>query len=263
MLGSVLGRMYRALVGRITGVDRIVEERVAREIGNRIPALLKAELAAFLRSGTEPRASIDVEQAAYFLASVSSAQYFLEHMRMARNLQRPHALLEFALEQCSVEGLVLEFGVYRGDSLRVIAACTEGPVYGFDSFQGLPEDWTHHQKKGRFSLDGALPRFEQDNVKLVPGWFEDTLPAFLAEHPGPTRFVHVDSDLYSSAVTVLERLSPRIGCGTVIVFDEYFNYPGWEHHEFRAFQEFIRATGLRYQYLGFASSHQGVAVKIL
>lgn len=262
MLGSVLGRLYRGIIGKLFGVETLVQESVAREIGARLPALIKAEIAAFLRGGAQPRTTLDVEQAAYFLASVASAQYFLQHMRMAENLVHPDALIRFAMGHCTVGGLIMEFGVYRGDSLRVIAGCTTEPVYGFDSFEGLPEDWTHHQKKGRFSLDGKLPAFEQPNLKLVLGWFEQTLPDFLAQHPGPARFLHVDSDLYSSAVTILTHLRPRIVPGTVILFDEYFNYPGWEHHEFRAFQEFIRDTGLAYQYLGFASSHQGVAVKI-
>jgi hypothetical protein len=258
----MLGRLYRGIVAKLFGVGPLVEENVAREIEARVPALVRAEIAAFLRTGTQPRTTLDVEQAAYFLASVASAQYFLERMRMAENLVRSDALLQFAMERCTVDGLIMEFGVYRGDSLRVIAANTTAPVYGFDSFQGLPEDWTHYQKKGRFSLEGKLPRFEQPNVELVPGWFEETLPAFLSRHPGPARFVHVDSDVYGSARTVLNQLTPRIVPGTVIVFDEYFNYPGWEQHEFRAFQEFVAGTGCTYRYLGFASSQQAVAVQI-
>jgi hypothetical protein len=55
----------------------------------------------------------------------------------------------------------------------------------------------------------------------------------------------------------------RIRNGTVILFDEYFNYPGWELHEFKAFQEFIAHTGLSYRYIGVVPSHQQVAVKII
>lgn len=65
------------------------------------------------------------------------------------------------------------------------------------------------------------------------------------------------------AAAVLSGLKGRIVPGTMIVFDEYFNYPGWEQHEFRAFQEFVATTGLRYRYLGFASREQAVAVKIV
>jgi hypothetical protein len=262
MLGSVFGRLYRGLVGRLPGIDTLVAERIAQRQAADTPLSPPGDLAAFLRFGAEPRTTLDIEQTAYWLASVSSAQYFLQHMRMAQNLREPESLLRFALEQCAVEGLVLEFGVYQGNSLRIIAECVDGPVYGFDSFEGLPEDWTHYQRKGRFSLEGRLPRFEQPNVHLVPGWFEETLPGFLATHPGPARFIHVDSDLYRSAATVLTHLAPRMTRGTLILFDEYLNYPGWEHHEFRAFQEFIQASGRSYEYLGFASSYHSAAVRL-
>ncbi|MCW5604489.1 MAG: class I SAM-dependent methyltransferase, partial [Burkholderiales bacterium] len=266
MIGSVMGKVYRGLVARIFGLETLLAERLDRTLEERLPGLIRGEFEGTLRrlfaEGMRPRVSLDVEQTAYFMAAVSSAEYFLSNMRMARNLEQSGPLIRFAMEQCTVDGLVLEFGVYQGTTLRVIADHTSAMVYGFDSFQGLPEDWTHFQQKGRFSLGGRLPQFEQPNVSLVPGWFEDTLPAFLTQHPEPARFVHVDSDLYSSAVTVLHHLRPRIVPGTVILFDEYFNYPGWQHHEYRAFQEFVRDGGFSYEYLGFASSHQSVAVRI-
>ena len=74
--------------------------------------------------------------------------------------------------------------------------------------------------------------------------------------------LHIDCDLYSSTNTVLTALADRIGVGCVIVFDEYFNYPGWESGEYRAFQEFIARTGLKYEYLVFNSRHEQVAVRI-
>ena len=260
MLGSLLGRLYRSAVSRLFGVDAILEQR--------LPALVRQQVDAALRAfagGESGRGiHVDVALTARFLAAASSAEYVARNMRLARNLKQADALLEFALEQCSVEGLVLEFGVYQGNSLRRIAAQVgqDRRVYGFDSFEGLPEDWTDFQRKGRFSLGGVAPEFDEPNVSLVPGWFERTLPSFLAAHAGPARFIHADADLYASTVTILGALRERIVPGTIIVFDEYFNYPGWEQHEFRAFQEFIRAAGLRYEYLGFASGESAVAVRI-
>ena len=66
------------------------------------------------------------------------------------------------------------------------------------------------------------------NVALHVGWFDDTLPAFLDRHDGNVAFVHIDSDLYSSAKTILDNLAPRVGPGTIIVFNEYFNDPNWK-----------------------------------
>jgi predicted O-methyltransferase YrrM len=215
-----------------------------------------------LRHGGRPAESYDYEQLAYLLAGLSSARYMVEQMSGARNLVGRAALLQYALSQCAVEGLVLEFGVYTGASLRWIADRCPGPVHGFDSFEGLPEDWTHIQKKGRFSLQGELPEIGAANAVLHKGWFADTLPAFLAANQGVVRFAHIDCDIYSSSKTVLELLMPRIVSGSVLVFDEYLNYPGWEKHEYRAFQEIIAATGRRYEYIGFASTTQCVAVRI-
>ena len=260
MLGSFLGKFYHDVIGRIFGIDALIEKRLPGLIRQEIDAALLA----FARGESGGRGlTLDVDQTARFLASVSSAEFFLKHMRMSRNTILAESLLEFALKQCVVDGLVMEFGVFRGKSLRIIADRTAQTVFGFDSFEGLPEDWDNAQKKGQFSLAGVAPRFEQSNVTLVPGWFEHTLPKFLAENPGPARFVHVDADIYSAAVTILTALRGRIVPGTVIQFDEYFNYPGWEHHEFKAFEEFIRDTGLRFEYLGFASSQSAVAVKII
>ena len=78
---------------------------------------------------------------------------------------------------------------------------------------------------------------------------------------GPVAFLHVDCDVYSSTVDVLRGLAERFQPGTVIVFDEYFNYPGWERHEFKAWQEFISERRVEYAYLGYA--RQQVALRIV
>ncbi len=94
----------------------------------------------------------------------------------------------------------------------------------------------------------------------MKGWFDDTLPPFLADHSGPVALVHIDSDLYSSAKTILRELKPRIVPGTIIVFNEYFNYPNWQKHEFRAFAEFCAREGVEYEYICWG--HFEVAVRI-
>jgi hypothetical protein len=150
-----------------------------------------------------------------------------------------------------------------GASLHEIAQRTDGTVHGFDSFEGLPEDWTYYQKRGRFSLAGRLPNVQRANVELHRGWFTDTIPAFLTAHAGPIRFLHIDCDLYSSARTVLEGLAERIPSGTVILFDEYLDYSGWQEHEFKAFAEYVERHAVRYRYIGFASSGSSVAVQVV
>ena len=107
-----------------------------------------------------------------------------------------------------------------------------------------------------------MPKCEQ-NVELVIGWFEETLPRFVSQHPDPILFLHIDCDLYSSTKTVFNFLGKQLAPGSVIIFDEYFNYPGWQEHEHRAFSEFVGASGVRFEYLCYNRFHQQVAVQIL
>ena len=165
-----------------------------------------------------------------------------------------------AMQAATLEGLVLEFGVHFGASLRQIAAIASQPVHGFDSFQGLPEDW-HGEPRGSYSTGGELPAVPA-NVELHAGLFSETLPRFTARHTGPVRFMHVDCDLYSSTKTVLAGLADRIVPGTVIVFDEYLGHEHWREDEFRAFQEEAKWRGWAYRYLCFSMYTKQAAVRI-
>ena len=158
---------------------------------------------------------------------------------------------------------MLEFGVADGASLRYVASRVARSFHGFDSFEGLPEHWSGtFERKGKFGRAGALPPVPA-NARLYAGWFADTLPRFLAEHASEAiAFVHVDCDIYASTATIFQQLRDRLRPGTVLVFDEYFNYPNWQRHEWRAFQEFVRDTGTGYTYLGFAQKNGHVAVRL-
>ncbi len=170
------------------------------------------------------------------------------------------SLLRFALAQAPREGLIMEFGVFTGRSIGVIAEATASAVHGFDSFHGLPEAWIEGEGAGSYDSGGQLPSVP-DNVRLHVGLFGETLPPFLREHSGTAGFVHVDCDLYSSTRTVLEGLDPRLAPGTVMVFDEYFAYSRWREHEFKAFQEFVAGTGRAYEYLAFGLFTRQAAVR--
>jgi hypothetical protein len=192
-------------------------------------------------------------------AVVQSFRFAQAEMSGARQLPDPRATLEHGLTLAPAGGLALEFGVYSGGTLKVVANAREETVYGFDSFQGLPQDWRAGFPAGTFSVEG-LP--DVPGAELVVGLFADTLPGFLAEHPGPVDFLHMDCDLYSSTVTVLEHVGPRLRAGSVIVFDEYFNYPGWREHEYRAWQEHVTRHGLSFTYEGYTVDNEQVIVRL-
>lgn len=155
----------------------------------------------------------------------------------------PLDVLRHALSLDLLSGCGVEFGVASGRSAGLIAA--RMPVFGFDSFQGLPEWWRPGFEAGRFR--GEFPP-ALTNLTLVEGLFADTLPEW--SPPEPVSLVHVDCDLYSSTVTVLEHMARWLSPGVVVVFDEFHGYPGWESHEAKAWGEFVERTGQLWEPLG-------------
>jgi hypothetical protein len=185
------------------------------------------------------------------LALAESVQYIRQHMPNAVGMESAREVLAKALGQVTVAGHYLEFGVYKGGTIRFIAdrVGSSQRVHGFDSFTGLEEDWSGDPS--RFDARGRLPKVPS-HVTLHKGLFADTLPGWLEKNPGPAAFLHIDCDLYRPAKTVLDLLQDRIVPGTVIVFDEYFNYPNWQEHEYRAFRELVEQRQIQYQYLAYA-----------
>jgi hypothetical protein len=103
--------------------------------------------------------------------------------------------------------------------------------------------------KGHFSTGGVLPEV-RENVRLIKGWFSDTLPRFLEETPGEIGFCHVDCDLYSSTTFILNSIGNRFAEKSVIIFDELAGFNGYEDHEFKAFLEFLVNFKYDFDFLG-------------
>ena len=143
------------------------------------------------------------------------------------------------------EGMVLEFGVASGGTINRIAdILKDRTIYGFDSFEGIPEDWRPDILKGNFAC--SVPEV-RENVKLVIGMFNDTLPTFLQTHTDLIAAIHMDADLYSSTKTVFDNVKNQLVDGCIILFDEFMGYGGWEEHEAKAFFEFIEETGYKWE----------------
>lgn len=192
-------------------------------------------------------------------AKRETLEYVKAHMQDAPYFEKHRALVGHALSVADRPGLYLEFGVGRGKSIRWIGESTDQPVYGFDSFDGIPEYWNGNPV-GAFA-QSSLPKVP-DNVSFEVGLFDKTLPDFLARHDEPVSFLHVDCDLYSSTCTIFEQLGPRLQPGAIVLFDEYYNFPRWREHEFKAFSEFITRVGLEYTYVAWSVTGQQVAVRI-
>lgn len=164
------------------------------------------------------------------------------------------------------KGLWLEFGVFSGKTINHIAKMNSSQkIYGFDSFIGLPEDWRGNMTKGFFDRKGIMPDVES-NVWLIPGWFSDTLPLFCENHLDDNyiSFLHVDCDLYSSTVDIFDNLGEQIVEGTVILFDEFYGYDGWQNHECKAWEEFTSKNKIKYEYVSYAGTPgEQVIVEVL
>ena len=192
----------------------------------------------------------DVTAVAARQATEDSARFAAEHMPTATVFNTRDELLDWALEQAP-PGIAVEFGVGGGDSLRIIAG--HRLCYGFDSFDGLPQDWRSGFPAGTFACEPP----DIDNATLVIGLFADTVPTFEEED---IAFVHCDADLYSSTVTALT-IVPQLKPGAIIVMDEFFNWPGWKlpgRGEYAALME----SGLSFEYLAYNRFGEQVALRI-
>ena len=198
-----------------------------------------------------------------------SAQYALNNFSRAMQFNTRPELWRYCLNRIpqfqTTEGggIIAEFGVWKGESINFFARnCPKTKVFGFDSFEGLEEDWYGSRGlKGTFSTNGQLPKCER-NVSLVKGWFEDTLPKFCRELKGEKiQLLHMDADTYKPTAYVLNSLIKNLSKGTIVIFDEYFGYPNFRLHEFKAWQELVNSKGLKYRYIGY--SEMAVAIEIL
>lgn len=151
-------------------------------------------------------------------------------------IETDYEVLRRVLDRYDPQGWAVEFGVFSGVSLGIISA--HMPVIGLDSFDGLPEDWRPGFGKGKFSTGGKPPFDVPFNAMLMKGLFHETLPTLHRRGMPPFGLVHIDCDLYSSTVTALHGVRHHIAPGTVVVFDEFTGYDGWQEHESKAWDEF-------------------------
>jgi len=205
----------------------------------------------------------NIDSLGWLASGLASHEYARVHMRKARRFGSKFELLEFGLSQAPRNGACMEFGVFEGTTINHLAKLLpDRRVFGFDSFKGLPENWTQGTPKGTFALDRRP--VVRDNVTLIEGLFDRSLPPFRENFgDGELSLIHIDCDLYSSTQAVFANIGYLVKPGVVIVFDEYFNYPDWQSHEHKAFREFAESKDISYEYIGLVPSGMQVAVKIL
>jgi len=168
---------------------------------------------------------------------------------------------------CRQEGLHLqpmdyfEFGVAGGYSFRwwLEKNCDEASrFYGFDTFEGLPEKWGAFEKGSMaYTMDSL--QISDSRASFYKGLFQHTLVPFLDRYDNRNRkLVHIDSDLFSSALFTMTQLYRFLRPGDILLFDE-FAVP---QHEFLAFKIFTESFYIDYDVIGAANNYLFVAIMI-
>lgn len=156
----------------------------------------------------------------------------------------------------------IEFGVAAGHSFKWWLEQNKNVAstfYGFDTFDGLPEDWGPF-KKGSFSNENELPIINDDRGKFYKGLFQQTVPGFLKELDNSKRNVlMMDADLYSATLYALTSLAPYLKKGDIIFFDE-FVVPT---HEFKAYSDFVASYYINLELIAAANNYYFTAFKVV
>lgn len=194
------------------------------------------------------------------VAQENTIDFIYKNMKHAICITDYEEFLAYSVKEKGFEGDIMEFGVYSGSSINQFSKLApDVKIYGFDSFEGLPEVWNGYHIFD-FNLSGNLPKVNE-NIQLIKGWFDESLPFFLQNYNGKCALLHIDCDLYSSTKTVFDHIYPYLDKGSVVIFDEFFNYPNYEEHEMKAFFEFVEKREIKFQYLAYCGER--VVVKII
>lgn len=133
----------------------------------------------------------------------------------------------------------IEFGVSGGHSFRWwLKECInqESRFIGFDTFEGLPENWGTFNKG---DMAAALPDIEDNRAEFIKGIFQETVHDYFTAHRYESinrKIIHFDADLFSATLVALAGISDFLNKGDILFFDE-FNVPDHEFYAFRIFSE--------------------------
>lgn len=197
-------------------------------------------------------------------ARQQSAKYIIENLNCALVFETRKELWLHCLDSAHHKiDNVIEFGVYRGRSINFFSShLPKAKIYGFDSFEGLSTDWSGTgMRAGSMSTAGVMPKVGK-NVTLIRGHIETTLPYFLESNPNLSfDLVHLDLDIYTATYFALIQIYDNLKIGSIVIFDQYFGYPGWEKHEFLAWRKLASSHEIKYEYVAYTNAQ--VAIRIL
>jgi O-methyltransferase len=167
----------------------------------------------------------------------------------------------FVLSTNGIDGDYVEFGCHSGQTFamawrEIRRNRRASHLWAFDSFQGMPDmkcQADEHPEWIAGTMATSLEQFVKictrnhippNRYTAIKGFYSDTLHSISWPAPPTTiALVYVDCDMYSSTMDVLNFLEPRFRHGTILAFDDYFNFSAKEQAgEQRAFTEFQQRT---------------------
>jgi Flp pilus assembly protein TadD len=152
-------------------------------------------------------------------------------------------VFDFAIEKSDKSRALYEFGVWMGESFRYLEPHFK-KSFGFDTFDGLPEDW-HNIPSGTYSSFGKIPTIGKG--EFIVGEFSKSLPEFFKKKRPMAGLLNFDADLYSSTSSALNHSISVMDEYSILVFDELIINENWEEDEYKALEEFCENSNSSYE----------------
>jgi hypothetical protein len=164
--------------------------------------------------------------------------------------------LDFVLPRIPSDGQVLEFGVFKGDTLKkIVSRFDHHRIIGFDNFRGLEEDWPGiSMGQGKFGMGGKAPTIKGAEI-IIGSINNSTINQAIEEQC--ISFMHIDTDTPSVCQVILEATNDALLRGAIIVVDDYHSFHGWRNGQKKKVDEFLKR---KWQYIGFGPRHAVIKV---
>ncbi len=186
-------------------------------------------------------------------------KYFKSSLFLGSKGTREYAIKNAVRNDPNQEFTYIEFGVYKGASVNDLSKYVK-KIYAFDSFEGLKEDMVGNTEAiGTFNLNKKTPSLNQNVVPIV-GWIQDTLDTFLEKENPKINFIHIDVDTYETSKFILKKIKKYLVPSATILFDELYNFPGWDVGEYKALKEEFDET--EYKFKVFSIEDQKTVITV-
>jgi len=249
LIKLILNKFSRAIYFFYKALYLLIPIELRFRLENKINSKLKSKLQIKLED------NLVIETVNEFQKKFKSSLLFDNKSKI-----REYAIKTSLINDNDHEYYYLEFGVFEGNTANYFSKFVNR-LYCFDSFEGLSEDWAGtSDSKNTFNLNKKVPDLNS-NIEPVVGWVEDTLDDFLKKHNPKINFVHMDMDTYSPTKFTLNKIKPYLVKNAIILFDQLYNYNGWENGEYKALTEIFKESEFEYKSFNLLGCQTVIKIK--